>query len=120
MGPHNDILPSGVAPRQIQGVKIFISGWPWHHETIVKVAEIICYRDIWPFWYSDAKMVDFGGFRQPWGTEGNTADGLAREGNLDIWPSWHQLTCLAAFLVFLGAKISIFWWLWHHANIAFV
>ena len=38
----------------------------------------------------------------------------------DILASWHQLSCLAAFLVILGAKISIFWWLWHHANIAFV
>ena len=56
----------------------------------------MCYRDIWPFWYSDAKMVDFGGSLQPGGTQGNTADGLAREGNLDILPSWHQLSCLAA------------------------
>ena len=46
------------------------------------------YRDIWPFWYSDAKMVDFGGSPQLLGKGGNSADGLAREGNLDIWVSW--------------------------------
>ena len=36
----------------------------------------------------------------------------------DILASWHQLSCLIAFLVILGTKISIFWWLWHHENIA--
>ena len=34
--------------------------------------------------------------------------------------SWQQLSCLAALLVISGTKISIFWWLWHHENIAFV
>ena len=37
------------------------------------------YRDIWPFWYSDAKMVDFRGGKQPGGTQGNGPDGFARE-----------------------------------------
>ena len=58
----------------------------------------MCYRDIWPFWYSDAKMVDLGGFRQLLGKGGNGEFGFARDKDLDILPSWHQLSCLAAGL----------------------
>ena len=46
------------------------------------------YRDIGPFWYSDAKMTDFGGLGQLLGKGGKRVDGLAREGNLDILVSW--------------------------------
>ena len=91
-------------------------------------------------------MVYFG---YPGQSRGNQPVGefvLAREGNLDILASWHQLGCLAAglapccfaallllccaalllchdvfaLLLIRGSKISIFWCLWHHENIGFV
>ena len=72
------------------------------------------------FWYLGTSLVDIlASWHQlllvSWHQLGHLGTSLA-----DILASWHQLSCLAAFLVILGAKISIFWWLWHHANIAFV
>ena len=79
---------------------------------------------MWPFWYLDAKMIDFRDSLQTRGSEENGQNASRAGRNLDILASWHQLGhqlgCLAALLVFLGTKISIFWWLWQHENIAFV
>ena len=57
----------------------------------------MCYGDIGPFWYSDAKMTDFGGSLPKGVTQGNGADGLAREGNLDILLLGTGNRCLQAF-----------------------
>ena len=43
-------------------------------------------------------MVDFMAPSQRLENQPVGADGLAREGNLDILASWHQLGCLAAGL----------------------
>ena len=53
---------------------------------------------MWPFRYLDAKIIDFGGYRQTWGCEGFRQFASRAGRNHDILASWHQLGCLAAGL----------------------